>query len=70
MLLRKIQKMSHQYFMNLPSQIVNTFEWKKGDYLGIEVVDKNALVIQKLEFKTSGENIPKRKESENNQTGN
>jgi len=50
MLTRKIISQRKQLIVNLPSQICQTFNWKKGDVLGFVVLTRGVVQIEKLEI--------------------
>jgi antitoxin component of MazEF toxin-antitoxin module len=50
MIIRKIQKIGDQLFIQIPKIIANGFEWKKGDYVAIVINKKRHLEIFKVVF--------------------
>jgi len=50
MLTRKIISQRKQLIVNLPSQICQAFNWKKGDVLGFVVLTRGVVQIEKLEI--------------------
>ena len=50
MLVRKLQAFRSQYMINLPAEIVKSFDWKKGDLIKIEIPAKGVIQLSKVEI--------------------
>jgi antitoxin component of MazEF toxin-antitoxin module len=48
MLVRQIKKIGTGLFVSIPPDVLRVLDWEMGDYLKIEVIGQNALLITRL----------------------